>query len=211
VTRVLVVATSSAVRAGLAVLLAGHPELTVLESGARPAALGQAPEMVEADVVLLALESGEEAPLPLRISHDLEPRIPAVVVLGNEPALGWASRVLRNGARGALPRTATVDQIVAAVLAAAAGLVVREPASINSAEHLPRSAVSISRFQPLTPREVEVIGMIAEGLGNKMIAARLGISEHTVKTHVTAVFTKLGVSSRAEAVASAARLGVIML
>jgi len=53
--------------------------------------------------------------------------------------------------------------------------------------------------------------MLAEGLGNKVIAARLGISDHTVKTHVAAVFGKLGVSTRAEAVASAARLGLIML
>jgi DNA-binding NarL/FixJ family response regulator len=65
--------------------------------------------------------------------------------------------------------------------------------------------------QPLTPREVEVLGMLAEGSGNKMIAARLGISEHTVKTHVGSIFGKLGVSSRAEAVASAARLGLLML
>jgi DNA-binding NarL/FixJ family response regulator len=63
----------------------------------------------------------------------------------------------------------------------------------------------------LTPREIEVLGMLAEGLGNKVIAARLGISDHTVKTHVAAIFGKLGVSTRAEAVASAARLGLIML
>ncbi len=65
--------------------------------------------------------------------------------------------------------------------------------------------------QPLTPREVEVLAMLAEGHANKAIAARLAISEHTVKTHVGSVFDKLGVSTRAEAVASAARLGLIML
>jgi two-component system, NarL family, response regulator YdfI len=63
----------------------------------------------------------------------------------------------------------------------------------------------------LTPREIEVLGMLAEGLGNKVIATRLGISDHTVKTHVAAVFGKLAVSTRAEAVASGARLGLIML
>jgi DNA-binding NarL/FixJ family response regulator len=73
---------------------------------------------------------------------------------------------------------------------------------------LARAAVPASG---LTPREIEVLGMLAEGLGNKVIAARLGISDHTVKTHVAAVFGKLGVSTRAEAVASAARLGLIML
>jgi ATP/maltotriose-dependent transcriptional regulator MalT len=63
----------------------------------------------------------------------------------------------------------------------------------------------------LTGREVEILGLLAEGLGNKAIAGRLGISEHTVKTHVTSVFAKLAVSTRAEAVANAIRLGLIML
>jgi DNA-binding CsgD family transcriptional regulator len=65
--------------------------------------------------------------------------------------------------------------------------------------------------QPLTGREIEILGLLAEGLGNKAIAGRLGISEHTVKSHLTSVFAKLDVSTRAEAVASAARLGLIML
>jgi DNA-binding NarL/FixJ family response regulator len=77
---------------------------------------------------------------------------------------------------------------------------------------LPRAAVRVDHPpQPLTPREAEVLGMLAEGLGNKVIATRCGISEHTVKTHVAAVFAKLGVSTRAEAVASAARAGLLML
>ena len=63
----------------------------------------------------------------------------------------------------------------------------------------------------LTPREVDVLRMLAEGLGNKHVAARLGISEHTVKTHVTSIFEKLGVSTRAEAVATGVRVGLILL
>jgi DNA-binding NarL/FixJ family response regulator len=65
--------------------------------------------------------------------------------------------------------------------------------------------------QPLTRREVEVLGMLAEGLANKNIAARLGISEHTVKTHVASILTKLDAFSRAEAVAIGARQGLILL
>jgi DNA-binding NarL/FixJ family response regulator len=65
--------------------------------------------------------------------------------------------------------------------------------------------------QALSPREIEVIAMLAEGLGNKVIAARLGISDHTVKSHVASIFAKLGVSTRAEAAVNAARLGLIML
>jgi DNA-binding NarL/FixJ family response regulator len=65
--------------------------------------------------------------------------------------------------------------------------------------------------QPLTRREIEVLGMLAEGLANKNIAARLQISEHTVKTHVASILTKLDAFSRAEAVAIGARRGLILL
>jgi DNA-binding NarL/FixJ family response regulator len=63
----------------------------------------------------------------------------------------------------------------------------------------------------LTPREREVLALLAEGLANKMIAPRLGISEHTVKTHVAAVYEKLHARNRAEAVVAAARQGLLLL
>jgi two-component system, NarL family, response regulator YdfI len=210
VTRVVIAAASPAVRAGLAALLANHSGFTLLETVARPAGLADLAETVEADVVLLALEPGEPLPLPLSLVPDRLGRAPAVVVLGDETADGWVERVLRSGARGALARTVTGEQIAAAVAAAAAGLVVLpvEPAGSGA----PRPVLRPPSPAPaLTPREIEVLGMLAEGLGNKMIAARLGISDHTVKTHVAGVFGKLGVSTRAEAVASGARLGLIML
>jgi two-component system, NarL family, nitrate/nitrite response regulator NarL len=64
---------------------------------------------------------------------------------------------------------------------------------------------------PLTPREMEVLQLVAEGLTNRRIAGRLGISEHTAKFHVNAILGKLGASSRSEAVAQAARLGLVLL
>jgi DNA-binding CsgD family transcriptional regulator len=71
--------------------------------------------------------------------------------------------------------------------------------------------VSAPPAQQLTPREIEVLGMLAEGLGNKTIARRLGISEHTVKFHVGSILAKLDASSRTEAVTLGARRGLIML
>ncbi|HTN52694.1 MAG TPA: helix-turn-helix transcriptional regulator, partial [Anaeromyxobacter sp.] len=65
--------------------------------------------------------------------------------------------------------------------------------------------------EPLTPREAEVLSLLAEGLSNRAIAARLGISEHTAKFHVGAVLGKLGAESRSEAVSLAARLGLVVL
>jgi DNA-binding NarL/FixJ family response regulator len=160
--------------------------------------------------MVLALEPGEDPPLPLRAAPDATARLPAVVLLGDEPASAWATRALRNGARGALPRTATADQIIAAVMAVAAGLTVREASEASATLHT-RAPLPQQTHPMLTAREVEILGLLAEGLGNKTIAVRLGISEHTVKTHVTSVFAKLEVSTRAEAVATAIRLGLIML
>jgi DNA-binding NarL/FixJ family response regulator len=171
--------------------------------------VGSSLDLVEADVMVVALEPGEEAPLPLRALPDTAARLPRVVLLGDEPTSGWATRALRNGAQGALPRTATADQILAAVMAVAAGLTVREAPDGNTLQT--RALLPTQAHPTLTGREVEILGLLAEGLGNKTIAARLGISEHTVKTHVTSVFAKLGVSTRAEAVANAIRLGLIML
>jgi len=116
---------------------------------------------------------------------------------------------VRSGARAVLPRTASADAIVAAVEAAAAGLVVL-PA--DALAEVPRgTAAGTVVPDALTAREAQILALLAEGLVNKQIAARLGISRHTVKTHLGALFHKLGVSTRAEAVAAGARAGVILL
>jgi DNA-binding NarL/FixJ family response regulator len=106
------------------------------------------------------------------------------------------------------------DELVAAVQAVAQGLLVvdeslltRDAAARARLDPGPVSAVAV----PLTGREREVLDLIATGLGTKQIAARLSLSTHTVKTHVEAIFTKLGVRTRAEAVAIGARAGFVEL
>jgi two-component system, NarL family, response regulator YdfI len=210
VTRIVIAAASPTVRAGLGALLSGNPGFTVLESAASPETLADLAETVEADVVLLALEPGESLPLPLSLPPDAVGRAPVVLLLGDGAGEGWAARALRAGARGVLHRTATGEQISAAVAAVAAGLTVTSGEAGVPGQR-PALVATAPPVQPLTPREIEVLGMLAEGAGNKAIASRLGISEHTVKTHVGSIFGKLGVSNRAEAVASAARLGLLML
>jgi two-component system, NarL family, nitrate/nitrite response regulator NarL len=66
-------------------------------------------------------------------------------------------------------------------------------------------------LDPLTPRELEVLRLLSEGLSNKLIAARLGVSEHTAKFHLNAILGKLGAQSRTEAIVQAARLGLVAL
>jgi DNA-binding NarL/FixJ family response regulator len=123
-----------------------------------------------------------------------------------------AAEALRVGVRSLLARDAGGAEIVAAVSAAAAGLV----AIAHEWTDVLRNGLAVERGardsgEVLTPREVEVLRLIAEGLGNKQIAARLAISEHTVKFHVASVFAKIRASTRAEAVMIGARRGLIVL
>jgi two-component system, NarL family, response regulator YdfI len=103
---------------------------------------------------------------------------------------------------------------VAAIETAAAGFVVLHPDTVDAllpaASSAPRTLPGLPQ-QTLTPREIEVLGMIAEGMGNKEIAWRLGISEHTVKFHISSIFAKLNATSRTEAVTVGIRQGLIML
>jgi DNA-binding NarL/FixJ family response regulator len=152
----------------------------------------------EADVVLTDVDSDDsEAPYEL----------PAVL-LAVDPQPPAIAEALRSGARAVLSQDCTPEQVSAAIHAAAAGLVAVEPHAI---EQLRVTAHPAQAPEPLTARESEVLNMMAEGLPNKIIAHRLGISEHTVKFHVTSVMSKLKASSRTEAVMLGLRQGLIML
>ncbi len=108
---------------------------------------------------------------------------------------------------GFLPKDAGPAQLDAALRAVAAGLTVRPPP-------LPPpgfAGLPDEPSPPLTPREIEVLAAVADGLGNKAVARRLGISPHTVKFHIESVFRKLGAATRAEAVAKGLRRQVVEL
>lgn len=103
----------------------------------------------------------------------------------------------------------SADQIIAAVHAAAAGLLVM-PAEDGMAfrSSMPETGEMV---EPLTPREMDVLEMLAEGLSNKMIAHRLSISDHTAKFHVNSILAKLNAGTRTEAVTRGIRLGLIKI
>ena len=115
-------------------------------------------------------------------------------------------RALHSGVRAVLPRDATGPEIIAAIKGAAAGLIVLSSEDMDAL--LPADAEVVSADvipgEALSSRELEVLAMLAEGLGNKDIAARLKISEHTVKFHVSSILGKLRVTTRGEAVARTA-------
>jgi DNA-binding NarL/FixJ family response regulator len=206
---------------------AGRPD-----DGAPPSPWEQAAELA-ADVVLWAPDAGPG--LAGRLVADLDDApagsfgdvpaaaLPALVVVA-DLAPDDAVAVLRAGARAVLPPSAGGAAVGAAVGAAAAGLVAlpaRDAAALLAADPPPRgagvpgrapaAAATAAAGGPLSARERQVLALMAEGLANKQIAPRLGISEHTVKAHVAAVFAKLGVGTRAEAVVTAARRGLLML
>ncbi len=140
------------------------------------------------------------------------PGAAAVVLLADRPGNVWVD-ALRAGARAVVSTRANAEQLLAAVRAANAGLAVL-PASLargltDGTPH--RAGMTGEPAEPLSPREEQILRMLAEGLGNKSIAGRLGISRNTVKAHVSSIFAKLGAGSRAEAVAIGARTGLIIL
>ena len=216
--RTLVAAASPVVRAGLEALLTRSAAVAIVATTSGDT-LADDIETHEPQVVLLALEA-RDATAPrvasrIALSPDAVSRTPAFVLLADAPSTSWIADAIRGGARSVLPRDATPDEIIAALEAAAVGLVTLPAelaADFVSAARAPSAPRPASPpTQPLTPREIEVLGMLAEGLANKNIAARLGISEHTVKTHVASILTKLDAFSRAEAVAIGARQGLILL
>jgi DNA-binding NarL/FixJ family response regulator len=134
------------------------------------------------------------------------PRPPAVVTLSAGPAELWTAAARSLGLRATLPLNAGPDALTAAVRAVHGGLYVLHP------EALPRSTARdamAGRRAPLTPREREILELMADGANNRVIASRLGISRHTVKFHVASILAKLGTRSRTEAVAAALRGGLL--
>jgi two-component system nitrate/nitrite response regulator NarL len=135
------------------------------------------------------------------------PDIPPVVALVQDEAAARA--VLAAGVAGAVLRLSPAARVCAALSAATQGLTVSERAFQKLR---PRTEARADAAPgDFTPREREVLGLLAEGLHNRAIAERLGISRHTVKFHVNALLQKLGVLGRTEAVVRAARLGLVVL
>jgi DNA-binding NarL/FixJ family response regulator len=130
---------------------------------------------------------------------------PSVLLLDAAERVG---ELVAAGARGVLWRDVDGERLLAAAQAVLAGATVLDEGM--AALLLERKATQPSGVE-LTPREAEVLGLMAEGLSNKLIAARLGISDHTAKFHVNAVLDKLGAETRTEAVVRAARQGLLML
>lgn len=202
--RLIVLANDPLARAGLAALLANLPGCRVVYQGSAELLADAADgELDPADAVIW--DVGWDA------AREREDRLgSALPVLALAPDQESAAAAWALGCRGVVGRASDEEQLLAAVQATAAGLHVFAPA-------LARALLQASAADPsappadLTPRESQVLALVAEGLTNKAIAQRLSISDHTVKFHVNAILGKLDAQSRTDAVVRATRQGLISL
>ena len=210
--RVFIVAASPLARAGLENLLAAR-DVEVVGSNSTSETLAEILADAAPDVVLID-SSGEpfepllESILASGLASDV-----SVVILGEGMTPAAAADALRGGIRAALPGDISPAQLVAAIEAVASGLLVLHPS--HASEGLPAGSAPSRALdelaESLTRRELEVLQMLAAGLSNKEIAARLSISDHTVKFHVASILGKLGAASRTEAVSLGIRRGLVLL
>jgi DNA-binding NarL/FixJ family response regulator len=209
--RVLVLASSAITRSGLEGLIRASPLLALMDSPTRGGPAGKMVSHSEPDVVIA--EGGPNEENRRELLDWVATGIPVVLIAEDATAQVTAD-ALRAGVKAVLSTDASGPELIAAIEAAAAGLIALRrddlAALLPARSHVPESA-SGTLLEPLTPREIEVLRLLADGLGNKEIAARLAISEHTAKFHVGSIMGKLGATSRTEAVMLGIRHGLIMI
>ncbi len=202
--RVVVVDDHAVVRAGLQQLLAGVDDIEVVGQGEHgDEAVSLARDLVP-DLVLMDLQMpGVDGVAATRtiVAEELA----QVLVLTSYSDGERIVAALDAGAMGYLLKDAEPDDILAGIRAVSRG---ESPIDPKVARQLLTARASASVSPDLTPRESEVLGLVREGLANKQIARRLGISERTVKAHLTSVFAAIGVTDRTQAALWAERHGV---
>ena len=204
-TRIAVLATSAVRRAWLESIVRSHADFHLAGNFGALASLVSFARNTELDVIIIDSNSIRDLSLgPISQA--------AIVLLSEVHDARSVARLLRIGVRAFLSRESDPDNVLSAINAVCEGLVLLSTATAES-------LASVYRDQPLegedevseeiTSRETEVLRMLAEGLANREIGTRLGISEHTVKFHISSILDKLGASTRTEAVTLGIRRGLI--
>jgi two-component system, NarL family, response regulator YdfI len=204
--RVLIVADHDTVAATVEAALRDRPDVHLAVG--RPRALRQLIDEGDPAVVVLATTTARATATLDSVVGTL--RVPPIVLLVDDSAGAWTATARRAGVRAVLGQEAGAEQISAAIAAAAAGLVALHPDALRARTASPRPA-DVDGERSLTARQREILEMMAAGLSNRAIAARLGISAYTVKFHVASILDKLGAGTRTEAVTLGVRNGLISL
>jgi DNA-binding NarL/FixJ family response regulator len=193
-------------RSDFAARLAAHPDCAVVGTLASDDDLATAAAATDPDVIVWDI--GDDSETALARLSDIQPLgIPAIAIVQDDRD---GVRALALGAAGLLPRAVDPERVILAAKTVLGGLLALDPAvaGIPGASADPDAAAPV---ETLTRREREVLRLMAEGLANKLIAERLGITEHTAKFHVHTILGKLSTQSRTEAVVRAARLGLVAI
>jgi len=208
--RVVLVSSSPAVRAGLRTLLGAAGDVDVI--GEAPSFRPDLAQAFDVPPDVLVLDTGSASALDDVLDGFDDPEV-GLLVLGPPDGVGRLLVGQPPFAWGYLSPQSGPEEIGAAIRAVAAGLTVLEPGLLAVLERGTRAATPMAgeSREELTAREREILQLVAEGLTNKAIALRLTISDHTVKFHVASILAKLGAGSRTEAVHLAARQGLIAL
>jgi DNA-binding NarL/FixJ family response regulator len=195
-----IVAESALVRSGLSSILNGSSQIRVVAE----ATPNEAKELPTDGVDVVVCDVGDSASATSAIENTPK-GVPVLALVG---APEKARELVRAGARGVLNRDASSERLCAASIAVAAGLCTLDEQTL---EELVSPRASETRATVLTPREQQVLELLAEGLSNKVIALRLDISEHTAKFHVNSILDKLEADTRTDAVMRAARSGMLAI
>jgi NarL family two-component system response regulator YdfI len=219
VIRVLIATASEATRSWFAALPASASGLAIIGIVPWDAGLRDQVQELAPDIVVVDAADSEPETIVGSLGSIRDLAVEIVLLVSGDDWQASPVAMIRYGVRAVIPQQPTIEELDATARAVVAGLVVLDrrllesaAAPLSAAERIDRThSASPFGLQPLTPREIEVLAAVAEGYGNKQIAARLDISEHTVKTHLAAIFEKLEVSNRTEAVLAGARLGLVLL
>ncbi len=208
--RILLVASSSARRAYLAENIVRVLNAHVISDSRISAERFAASKC---DLLLADLDNPAEAAALVRFLEDA-PAGTGSVALADEPDPAWVRSALRASLNAIVARDASREDIQLALQAAEAGLVLLHPTSASGLIHESslrdtRDKATEELAEELTARESEVLRLVSMGLGNKEVAGRLAISEHTVKFHISSILGKLHAGSRTEAVSLGIRRGLI--
>ena len=203
--RVLIIADDPLVQAGLTSALANERTITIVGQESSVTDFEDIEQVYQPDILLWDL--GNDPTMSIEKVKSLNSTRQPVLALLSDNEL--APHLWDAGVAGILVRDLDAPKLATSILAVFSGLMVIDRKFVsnfwNNSARLPETT------DELTPRELGVLRLLANGLPNKIIAQQLGISEHTVKFHVNSILSKLGAHSRTEAVTKAARLGLILL
>lgn len=208
--RVLIVADDVLARTGLATLIETQSDCEVVGQVGAGQSLARDVTVYQPDILLI--DPGWSGIMALNQLATLSDRtMPIVVLLADEDDAPQALTLLADfGMFGLIPRDSDMDMLINALMTVSGGLIALDPIYLTALQGS-LAPPDMAPVEPLTPREQDVIQLIAQGMTNRAIAAQLGITEHTVKFHVNAILSKFNAQSRTEAVVIATRAGLLAL